>query len=156
MASKSTAYEQARKAAGEQGRPMTVWRTGPPGPGTFGVAVHQVGDEHRRGFFARVMPDGSTGPYPEKTPGLSSPIDDLTLEDERAALANPSTRRLVFEVLSLAEDRDPVDAAADVLTAASLLASRLARAQTAQRSAELGIDVGPSIRGTLGPGRPAG
>ena len=64
---KPNAYTQARDRARSTGRPMTVWRSGPAGPGVFSVAEHQLADEHCRGFFARVMPDGTTTPYPENT-----------------------------------------------------------------------------------------
>jgi hypothetical protein len=42
-----------------------------------------------------------------------------------AALDSPATRRLVFEVLALAETRDPVDAVQDVEHALAVLRERL-------------------------------
>lgn len=64
---KAAAHTQARDRARRTGHAMTVWRFGPPGPGRFHVEQHQPGHEHCRGFFARVMPDGTTMPYPENT-----------------------------------------------------------------------------------------
>lgn len=85
---------------------------------------------------------------------------NLTLAEERVILASPYARRLIHEVLALAESRDPVDAAADALTAASILAARLARmqAEDAHEDREarrvLGEEL-PEPRATYGPPLPA-
>lgn len=51
----------------------------------------------------------------------------LTVSQERQVLTSSSTRRLVFEVLKLAETRDILDAARDVELASKILAARVDR-----------------------------
>lgn len=50
---------------------------------------------------------------------------NLTREQEEAILASPGTRRLVKDVLELAESKDCVDAFYDVLTATAILKRRM-------------------------------
>ena len=53
--------------------------------------------------------------------------DTLTEQEERDILSDPSTRRLVFDVLKLAESRDILDSSRDVALAAKILYSRFDR-----------------------------
>lgn len=45
--------------------------------------------------------------------------------DEHAILSSPTTRRLVHEIIRLADQRDPLDAARDAELAAAILRARL-------------------------------
>lgn len=51
----------------------------------------------------------------------------MSHEQEREILADPATRRLVHEVVQLAQDRDPVDAVADLELALRIMEGRLER-----------------------------
>ena len=53
--------------------------------------------------------------------------DMFTEQEEREILSDPSTRRLVFDVLKLAESRDILDSSRDVALAAKILYSRFDR-----------------------------
>ncbi len=49
---------------------------------------------------------------------------DMTEQDALRLLSMPSTRKLVFEALKLAETRDILDAAEDLRTASDILYAR--------------------------------
>lgn len=52
----------------------------------------------------------------------------MTLQRENQILASPCTRKLVYEVLDAAKDKDIVDAYYDVKLAADILKARMDRA----------------------------
>jgi hypothetical protein len=58
---------------------------------------------------------------------VSTMIDGLSAEQERRVLIDPSTRRMVVDILAMAETRDPCDAARDSELAARILAGRIDR-----------------------------
>lgn len=54
-------------------------------------------------------------------------LEPLSSEQERRVLNNRSTRKMVLDILRLAETKDPVDAARDSELAARILAGRCDR-----------------------------
>ena len=51
----------------------------------------------------------------------------MTKEREKEILANPSTHKLIHDVIDLAQDKDCVDAYYDILLAAEILKARMDR-----------------------------
>ena len=54
-------------------------------------------------------------------------IDGLSAEQERRIVRDPSTRRMVLDILAMAEVKDPCDAARDSELAARILSGRFDR-----------------------------
>ncbi len=63
-------------------------------------------------------------------------IDGLSADQERRCLVSLSTRRMVGDILRLAETLDPLDAARDAELAARILAGRIDRLLKAEDQAE--------------------
>ena len=79
-------------------------------------------------------------------------LDGLSAEQDRRVLIDRSTRRMVFDILRMAETRDPCDAARDSELAARILAGRVdrllkreaARPESLQNIQRAGNRMGPA------------